>query len=182
MLRRFIAITALLLTACPAPGSDDDSSDASSSAGESASGTADGTADSTGTPMIDVPTDAAGLGTWLTDESYSGWAAESAIHEPTGNSPHARVRTYFNDVLTASFDAGNTNHTVGSASVKELYDAMDTRVGWAAMVKITDGEDANSWYWYIDDGNSVTDGNGIGGCDGCHSAGVDRVVTAYPLQ
>lgn len=167
MLRRFIAITALLLTACPDPGGDDD-----------------GSADSTGGPPTgDVPTDGATLAPWLSSESYSGWAAESAIHDQTGTSPHGRVRTYFNDTLNASFDAGNTNHTVGSAAVKELYDAMDTRLGWAVMVKVSDGEDANSWYWYLDNGNMVAaDGNGVGLCEGCHNPGVDRVLTAYPLD
>ncbi|MCA9705527.1 MAG: hypothetical protein KDK70_06760 [Myxococcales bacterium] len=166
MLRRSLAITALLLTACTDPAGEDDT----------------GTADDTGGPTIDVPTDAAGLATWLADESYAGWSAESAVHDATGNSPHGRVRTYFNDVLEASFGAGNESHTVGSASVKELYDAMDTRVGWAVMVKIAEGDAADTWYWYIDNGGATMDGNGLGGCNGCHSAGTDRVVTAYPLQ
>ncbi|MEM9459018.1 MAG: hypothetical protein AAGF11_32875 [Myxococcota bacterium] len=181
MLRHFIAITALLLTACPDDsGSDGDDSGSGSGSG---SGSSAGSADETGTPMIEVPTDAAALLTWLEAESYSGWSAESAIHDQTGNSPHGRVLVYFNDVLDASFDAGNTNHTVGSASVKELYDAADARIGWAVMVKVTDGEDANSWYWYLNANGSVNaDGTGVGGCEGCHSAGVDRVITAYPLD
>ncbi len=169
-----LACTAASLTlACTGGDGDDEAGDGSS----------DATADDTAGPSIDVPTDATALADWLNAETYAGWPAEAAIHDATGNSPHGRVRTFFNDVLADSFTAGNSTHTVGSASVKELYDAMDMRIGWAVGVKVAEGEAADSWYWYLESGGSVNaDGNGVALCDGCHSAGVDRIVTAYPFE
>ncbi len=167
MARTSILLMTLLAMSCTDPAGDGDDT-----AGDSSDDTA-------GT--VDVPTDAAALGTWLMDESYSGWAAESAIHASTG--PHGMVQTYFNDDLVASFDASNTEHPVGSASVKELYDDMGARIGWAVMVKTTSGDAADSWYWYLESGGSVNaDGNGVGTCESCHNAGTDRVLTPYPLQ
>ena len=183
MLRYSVALLALMLTACPDDGEAESGDTGDTHSHDTEHDTEHGSGDDTGTGgSIDVPTAAAAMATWLSAESYSGWAAESAIHDGVGNSPHGRVQVYFNEALTASFDAGNTTHTVGSASVKELYDAMDNRTGWAVMVKIADNDTPESWYWYLDAAGSVMDGNGLGGCDGCHSAGTDRVTTVYPLQ
>jgi len=173
MLHRTLAFTLLLTAACTDPGGDEGGGSTSDATG----------ADESGDAAVDVPTGQAELSPWLMDESYAGWAAESAPHEATGTSPHGMVRTFFNDALVASFEAGNTEHTVGSASVKELYDAAGMRTGWAVMVKTAAGTDAESWYWYLESNGSVNaDGNGAGPCEGCHGPGVDRVLTAYPLQ
>jgi hypothetical protein len=164
----------LLTAACTDPGGDD---------GDGSTSMATGADESTGSAAVDVPTGQAELSPWLMAQSYSGWTAESAAHAATGTSPHGMVRTYFNDTLVASFDAGNAEHTVGSASVKELFDDAGTRTGWAVMVKAAAGADAQSWYWYLENGGMVmADANGVDACEGCHSPGVDRVLTAYPLQ
>lgn len=181
MLRRTLAVMTLLttMTACPAPEGDE--GDGSTSEATGAETTA--ADESTGGAMLDVPIGQAELSPWLAAESYVGWAAESAVHAQTGTSPHGMVRTFFNDTLVASFDAGNTEHTVGSAAVKELYDDAGMRVGWAVMLKTAAGSDASTWYWYLENGGMVTaDENGFAGCEGCHAPGVDRVLTAYPLQ
>ncbi|MCX4244561.1 hypothetical protein [Paraliomyxa miuraensis] len=170
MLRQSLALLILLTAACTDPDGDDGSTSEATAADESGGG-------------VDVPTGQAALSPWLMAENYAGWAAESAVHAATGTSPHGMVRTFFDDVLVASFEAGNTEHTVGSASVKELYDAGGTRVGWAVMVKTAAGTDASNWYWYLEsNGSASTDANGAGLCEGCHAPGVDRVLTPYPLQ
>jgi len=135
-----------------------------------------------GCPANAVPTDAAAMTAWLADDGYAGWAAESAPHASTG--PHGRVLTHFNDSLVASFDAADATHPVGSAAVKELLADDDTVTGFAVMVKTTDGSDAASWYWYLQmDGSVAAEGDGLAGCDDCHSdGGIDRVLTPYPLQ
>lgn len=139
------------------------------------------TADESGDVVGGVPVEATALSEWLNAGSYSDWPAESANHASTG--PHGEVRTFFNDALVASFDAGNANHPVGSASVKELFDGMGGAIGWAVMVKVAEGNDASSWYWYLESGGSVTaDGEGVPTCEGCHVSGTDRVLTPYPLQ
>lgn len=179
MLRPSIAILVLLCTACT------DTEDADGDGSTSAATTAEESAadESTGSAALDVPLGEAELSPWLAAESYASWTAESAVHAATGTSPHGMVRTFFNDTLVASFDAGNTEHAVGSASVKELYDGAGMRTGWAVMVKTTAGADAASWYWYLENGGSVNaDDNGLAQCEGCHSPGVDRVLTPYPLQ
>lgn len=139
-----------------------------------------------GTPMMgDVPTDGDALFTWLQAGSYLEFQAESAVHQSTG--PHGRVRTFFNQTLVDSYNAGNTNHPVGSAAIKELHDANGLD-GWAVEVKVADtGSGGDDWYWYeifstTSNANPVADGTGVGLCANCHSGGTDYVLTPWPLQ
>lgn len=170
MLRHIFLATTLLSFSCTDPSSDDDGS-----------GTADDTAGDTGQTVGGVPVEGADLSEWLAAGSYSAWPAESGNHASTG--PHGEVRTFFNDALVASFDAGNTSHPVGAASVKELFDGSGGSIGWAVMVKVEEGDAATSWYWYLESGGSVTaDGEGVATCENCHVSGTDRVLTPYPLQ
>lgn len=166
MNRCALLLSCALAFSCTDSGSDD--TDSSGESGEQVGG---------------VPLDPGELGEWLAGGGYSNWAAESGNHGSTG--PHGEVRTFFNEDLVASFDAGNTTHPMGSASVKELYDGSGGAIGWAVMVKTEDGEDASSWYWYLDSSGSVTEGAGLPTCENCHgsdAAAVDRVLTPYPLQ
>jgi len=183
MLRSSLVILALLPLACTGSGSDDTGGDSSSSAGGNTNTDTSADDDSTGGVMIDVPTEGVALLAWLEAETYTSWEAETAVHDATGTSPHGRVRTYFNDVLVTSYMAGNTTHGVGSAAVKELFDGMDARIGWAVGVKVAESDAPESWYWYLNAGGMVNaDGTGVALCEDCHVAGTDRMITGYPLQ
>lgn len=133
-----------------------------------------------------VPTNAAELFPWLQAKNYASYPAEPAIHNSAG--PHGgNVRTFVNDALHESIKAGNTQHPVGAASVKELYSG-DTLRGWAVEVKVSDTQNNGSdWYWYeifsiTDNSNPVADGNGVGLCANCHSGGTDFVLTTGPFE
>jgi cytochrome c553 len=207
MLRRLTAAALLAtLTACVPAGEDgpgvdpnvgedtggsggDDTGGAQDAGGEQDTGGGEvdaggGAQDAGGGPVADVPTDGAAMFTWLQRGEYEAWPAESGVHASTG--PHGQVRTFINPTLESSLQAESAEHPVGAASVKELY--RDAEVfGWAVMVKTQAGTGGESWYWYevfstTDGSNPVADGNGVGLCAGCHSAGVDSVLTPYPLQ
>lgn len=147
-------------------------------------GTDDGSGDGGGaTGDVDEPPpqgDAA-LRPWLEAGSYLGWAAESGVHVSAG--PHGMgVRTFVNDVLLASLDAGSPEHEVGAAVVKELYDANGLS-GWAVMRKLEPGQAGDGWYWYETVGDAIyADDTGVALCTGCHAMGTDYVRTPYPLQ
>ncbi len=123
----------------------------------------------------------AALRPWLADGSYLGWAAESGVHTSAG--PHGMgVRTFVNDVLFASLSAGNAEHPVGAAIVKELYDG-DAVGGWAVMRKLATGQGGDGWYWYEVVGDAIyADDTGVALCTGCHGMGTDYVRTPFPLQ
>ncbi len=129
-----------------------------------------------------IPTNSAQLLPWLMASYYTDWSAESDVHASSG--PHGDVRTFINPELEMSLQAAAGEHPVGSAAVKELY-SSGTLIGWAVMVK-TQAQSAggDGWYWYEKLGNSVeADGNGVGLCTGCHSAGsIDLFRSPYPLQ
>lgn len=131
----------------------------------------------------DVPTDAAALEAYLADGGYTDFAAETAPHESAG--PHfGRVRTFVGDCLATSLDGPGGQHPVGAAGVKELYGSDGASVaGWAVMVKVSPGEDAEGWYWYERFGGSTyADGVDVGLCTGCHDAGRHGIRTRWPLQ
>ena len=176
-----LTLTTLVVFA-PACAEDDDDADGADGTTTEPGTTAGCPGTTAGCPTNAVPTDAAGMTAWLAADGYAGWAAESAPHASTG--PHGRVLTHFNDILVASFDAGDATHPVGSAAVKELLADDDTVAGFAVMVKTSEGSDAASWYWYRQfDGSVTAEGDGFAACDACHSdGGVDRVLTPYPLQ
>jgi hypothetical protein len=124
-----------------------------------------------------VPTELGALKTFLESKAYAAFKAEPAPHASTG--PHGKVRTFVNDILSASLTANNTSHPQGAASVKELYSG-DTIVGWAVLVK-TQAETASGagYFWYeLLNGKVVIEGKGKSACTGCHSSGKDYVKTA----
>lgn len=132
---------------------------------------------------LTVPTDADSLLSWLVAEPYLDWPGESAIHASTG--PHfGNVRTWVHPLLEQSLAAGEEQHPLGAAAVKELYGSGQERRGWAVAVKTAgDSAGGDGWYWYerFDDG-VVASGDGISLCTGCHGVGDDYVLTPYPLQ
>ncbi len=140
----------------------------------------------TPTPTADgggVPTDPDALLAWLRADRYRDWPAESAQHPSTG--PHGgSVRTFVNNALFASLEAGDAQHPQGAAAVKELYFAGQAVAGWAVMVKLQgDSDRGRGWYWYEYFGpGQVFEGVGLGGCTGCHSQGRDFVRIPFPLQ
>ncbi len=132
----------------------------------------------------EVPTNPDALLPWLQDERYADWEREPAVHPTAG--PHgADVRVYVNLPLAASLEAGNAVHPEASSAVKEIY-AEGLVVGWAAMVKTSDADGGDSWYWYevLDrtEPQNEFEGQGLGLCVGCHSAGQDHVRTAWPAN
>jgi len=178
-MRRAAWWTLTLATACagdPASEVPEDSGlMATTSDTESTGDTA--TSPSSGT----VPTTPASLDTWLADGAYLAWAAESGPHPSAG--PHfGEVRTYVDPLLAGSLSAGSDEHPLGATAVKELYgDGTEVR-GYSVMVKIGQGTDGASWYWYeVYDGVVYGDGRGDRTCTGCHRPGTDYVLTPYPL-
>lgn len=130
-----------------------------------------------------VPTDPDALLAWLQAGRYLAWPAESAPHASAG--PHGgRVRTYLNDPLFASLDAGDAQHPAGAVAVKELFLGRDEVSGWAVMVRLQPASDGGrGWYWYEYFGpGQVFQGVGLRACTGCHSTGRDYVRIPFPLQ
>ena len=131
-----------------------------------------------------VPSEGAALLEYLREGSYRGFAAESGPHDSAG--PHfGNVQTYINDCLLESLSAGNEPHPQGAAAVKELYGEDGTVVrGWAVMVKVAGGTDADGWYWYeVFDGREFANSVDAGLCVDCHaSAGPDGIRSPFPLQ
>lgn len=150
--------------------------------------TDDGSDPDTGTtgtepPQSLPPTNGAELVPWLEAGEYLEWAAESGVHPSSG--PHfGGVRTFVNDVLLASLEAGAASHPEGAAAVKELYGAGGTVLGWSVEVKVqADSAGGDGWYWYEGyQGDVYADGTGAGICTGCHGGGTDYVLTPFPLQ
>jgi hypothetical protein len=139
----------------------------------------------TATPSGDdqlPPTMNAELIAWLQAGRYRGWASEG---QHPGSGPHfGAVRTFVNDALLDSLDAGGETHGADAAAVKELFGSSGSTVrGWAVSVKVEDGTTGNQWYWFeYYNGNVVASGIGNGICTGCHGGGTDYVCTPYPLQ
>ncbi len=130
-----------------------------------------------------VPVVSADLFAYLQANNYSGFAAEAAPHATAG--PHdTMVRSYFNSSLDTSIRSGGSSHPIGSAVVKELMNAGGTLTGWAVMVKTARAGAAGDWYFYevlsTTTNNPVANGNGAGGCAGCHAVGTDYIRSPYP--
>lgn len=138
-----------------------------------------------------VPANNSDLFEYLQAGSYKQFAAqESGTHPSFG--PHATfgrpVRVFLDPKLDASLKAGNSQHPLGSAAVKEMYDVSGELEGWAVMVKTHDDSQGGAgWFWYeitstTDGSNPVGAGNGVPLCFGCHFTGNDFVLTQYPLK
>jgi hypothetical protein len=132
-----------------------------------------------------IPTESRALLAWLQAGYYKSWTAESARHQSRG--PHGTfVRTYLNDTVLASLQAGSAQHPAGAAVVKELYGSGDTVQTWAVEIKVQDDSaGGNGWYWWEAQAYA---GFGVPICTGCHSGNYggltthDFVLTPFPLQ
>lgn len=129
-----------------------------------------------------VPLGGDELLTWLEGGGYADWQAESAVHESAG--PHfGGVRTFVGPCMATSLGAGNDEHPVGAAAVKELYADGDEILGWSVMIKTDAGVQAETWWWYEwYEGGVLAEGQGIGVCANCHSGGSDYFLSPWPLQ
>ena len=132
-----------------------------------------------GTDQI-PPMGKAALEPWLAAGRYrsSAWTCEAAISNPRVDpttqiaGQHGRQRVCSNDILLGS-DSGP--YPVGSASVKEQFDAMDAPYGFAVGLKVAPGTGLETWYWYERTGrlvslSPVADGIGARACGSdCHA-------------
>lgn len=197
MLRFAIALVLpLSVAACAEPASEPTTDDPSTTSGGGGKGDefADG-----GTPICAdagdvgdagcadageppaVPANADELFEFLSSGHYLEFEGEATPHH-FQNAFHAAARTFLNPTLAESMRAGNMEHPVGSASVKELW-VDDQHTGWVVSVKLADsGRD--KWWWY--ENLSTTDAMptqaDFGGlCNRCHAGGTDFVLTEFPF-
>jgi hypothetical protein len=135
----------------------------------------------------ELPSNPTELIAYLQRGDYKAFARESAVHASTG--PHGgRVLTYVNDVLVDSLTRGDAEHPRCAASIKELFLGHDEVSGWAVFVKTEDASAKGKGYYWLEitstrSGRSADyEGQGIGICVGCHSAGRDFFRAPWPLQ
>jgi hypothetical protein len=126
-----------------------------------------------------VPEDPAEIRTWLQGFNYRGW---TAMTERRATGEHGGEQLFFNSVLAGSWRAGEKEHPVGSAAVRELYrDDLETIKGFALMIKTgPSGQVGEGWFWYEIFGTTAeaeptVAEAGARGCVGCHSHAVDFV-------
>lgn len=126
-----------------------------------------------------VPAEPAAIRAWLQAFAYREWQAQSPVH-PTGE--HGGARVFFNAALARSMAAGASEHPIGAAGVRELYESdLTTLRGFALMVKTgPSGQDGGGWFWLemfgtTDEARPLVAEHGSRGCVGCHAAGVDFV-------
>jgi hypothetical protein len=133
------------------------------------------------------PPEAAALRQFLGNGGYLQWAKESRAHPSAGPHP-VTVRTYLNPALEASLAAGNPQHPVGAAAVKELFGDDGKLSGWAVSIKTEPRSGVGKgWYWYevtstARDAQPVAAGHGVPLCANCHAPGNDFVLGAFPLR
>src|SRR5688500_10695194 len=77
-----------------------------------------------------VPAEKAALFAYLDCSGYAAHAKESSIH-PSTSAHSSNARVFINSILEQSLMSGAATHPVGSASVKEIYQADGTTLrGW----------------------------------------------------
>jgi hypothetical protein len=133
----------------------------------------------------EVPTEPEALLAYLKSGAYKTFPRESARHPSAG--PHGgEVLTYLNPELADSLEAGNEEHPICAASIKELFRGNDEVSGWAVMVKNYDqSREGQGYYWYEilgTEGAPDYAGQGLGLCVDCHASGSDYVRTRFPLE
>jgi hypothetical protein len=115
---------------------------------------------------------------------YQGWTGDAAIRDAVKNSPHGRVRVFFDAALTASLRAGAAVHPEGATVVKEVYGGGSTEVTHhSVMVKTAEGAGKDTWTYFEAPRPDYRGGfYGVGHptCVGCHSAGADYVLSPLP--
>jgi len=138
-------------------------------------------------PPCEVPSEPGALLDYLRRGDYKDFAHESKVHASSG--PHGgRVFTYVNDVLADSLASGASEHPRCAASIKELYLGNAEVSGWSVLVKTSDDSRGGRGYYWLEttstrEGRKADyEGQGLGLCVGCHSAGQDYFRTPWPLQ
>lgn len=126
-----------------------------------------------------VPAEPEAIRAWVQALAYRSWQAQSPVHA-TGE--HGGARVFFNKKLAASMAAGASEHPIGAAGVRELYESdLSTLRGFALMIKTgPSGQAGEGWYWFEMFGTTaetrpLVAEHGSRGCVGCHAAGVDFV-------
>ncbi len=155
-----------------------------SGGGGSGGGGGGGGGGSVDDPQLPPTSSAADIDAWLAKGDYKSWACESPEHEARSPSPHGVNRICSNAVLSGH--TGTGEYPVGSAGVKELWDAIGGKViGYATYRHVKAGTGGDTWFWYEivpldspaphDDKGVVAFGTGDKGpakdiCVGCHAA------------
>jgi hypothetical protein len=133
-------------------------------------GGAAGPTDSPAATAQRPPQGRAALEAWLAEGHYRTWSCEDRISVPRLSGNHGRHRICSNDLLVGS---ASGPYPVDAASVKELYDPGDAPNGFAVGIKIAEGEDPRTWYWYERRGQDPTapplaEGVAVPDCAVCH--------------
>lgn len=182
----FVGAMGGLLSAC---GSSSDNAAASTDSGSTVASLGGANPSGTsGTAQTPPTTSGTDVEAWLVKGDYKAWKCENVAHPQMAVSPHGQNRICSNDLVaqfTSGGDGGSSERPVGSASVKELYDAQSVLVGYAVAAKIKATSDSGAgWYWYErvpldsqaphDANGVVADGLGTEGaassiCVGCHA-------------
>jgi hypothetical protein len=117
---------------------------------------------------------------WIDAGHYRSWHCEPEPHAPRSPSPHGRNRICSNDALAAA--TGDGAYPVGTAGVKEIFDANGSIRQYAVYRKVTAGDGGDTWYWFEGNrGDVVANGEGDDTCTSCHSqAPRDFVFTVVP--
>lgn len=122
------------------------------------------------------PRGADDLMTWLDAGHYQAWSCEAEPHEPRAPSAHSANRICSNDAVAGA--ANTARYPVGAASVKEIFDSQGTLFAFAVSRRVGTGTNGDSWYWFEGTRDTTyADGEGAGGCIGCHGTAHDFVFT-----
>ena len=125
--------------------------------------------------------DAATIDAWIATGAYLKWTCEKEPHDGRSPSPHSKNRICSNAKVSGN---GGGAYPVGSAAVKELYDADGkTIVGHAMYRKLEAGVGGDAWYWFeeTEANGLIANGTGASGsaksvCVGCHSGAPNDFV------
>jgi hypothetical protein len=137
--------------------------------------------DATSWPNIIPPTGQVTLLNWLNKSGYKeNFLPEPKIH---ASPVHGTVKTYYNPILAIDLYAKRKVFRKGAAMVKELYSGNKV-TGYAAMVKVQKHTDAQGQDWLFYEtfnktGQDASYGRGISECSGCHSQGVDYLLSPF---
>jgi|CXWL01.1.fsa_nt_gi hypothetical protein len=124
-----------------------------------------------------------GIRAYVTSNAFRSWVAEPAVRDSTQDSPHGKVRVFFNKASYEALQANRSSLPVGAMIVKDLLQADGVMLaGYAVMVKSTE----SSWTWWEAFASNL-DTPAVFAvdtptCRGCHSqaGNKDQVRTPIP--
>lgn len=142
---------------------------------------------------LDIPGNVKDLFSFLQKGEYKSFKVhENGTHLSAG--PHADydmpVQVYYSNKMSESLAAGDEEHPLGAGVVKELFENdAKTLLGWSVYVKTQkDSDDGNGYFWveFLSTTNPnkvpAPAENGSSACVGCHSGGVDYVLSSFPPE